>query len=342
MVQNSSISTPSCFLDLLILRNLQLADRPWETQTSHHRVAIMQLNSRTFAGRSGPRLLITGGVHGDEFEPMAAIRQLIRYFDRSPELAGKLTGSVQLVPVVNQAAFLRGHRTAEDQLDLARTCPGNSAGSVTQRVAAAVTELIQQSDAYIDLHTGGTELSVQPLTGYHLVADANILATQRRMAHAFNLPFIWGTSAKTDGRTLSVARSAGVPAIYAEYLGSATMSPRGVEAYVEGCLNVMAELGIIDRDRPPSQVEHVVEDNRPESGHMQVCNPSPITGFFESAVNLGARVKQGQLLGTVCSELGDDVREIAAETDGIVLVLRTFPRVKQGETLGVIAELHHE
>ena len=25
----------------------------------------------------GPHLLITGGVHGDEFEPMAAIRRLI-------------------------------------------------------------------------------------------------------------------------------------------------------------------------------------------------------------------------------------------------------------------------
>ncbi len=32
------------------------------------------LNFRTFTGSPGPRLLITGGVHGDEFEPMEAIR----------------------------------------------------------------------------------------------------------------------------------------------------------------------------------------------------------------------------------------------------------------------------
>ena len=299
----------------------------------------MHLQSRTFAGRGGPRLLITGGVHGDEFEPMAAIRRLIRWFDQEPALASNLNGSVQLVPVVNEAAFIRGHRTAEDNLDLARTCPGNPEGSVTHRVAAALTELIKQSDAYIDLHTGGTELSVQPLVGYQLVPDQSILETQRRMAGAFNLPFVWGTYAKTDGRTLSVARTAGVPAIYAEYLGSATMTPQGVDAYVEGCLNVMSELGIIDRDQPPSQVEHVVEDNRPGSGHMQVCNPSPITGFFEPAVELGALVIKGQLLGTVCTHLGNDRREILAETDGKVLVLRTFPRVRKGETLGVIAEL---
>ena len=27
---------------------------------------------------SGPRVLITGGIHGDEFEPMAAVRHLAR------------------------------------------------------------------------------------------------------------------------------------------------------------------------------------------------------------------------------------------------------------------------
>ncbi len=302
----------------------------------------MAFQSRSFAGQSGPTLLVTGGVHGDEFEPMAAIRQLIRLFEEDADLARNLTGSVQLVPVVNEAAFLRGHRTAEDNLDLARCCPGNPEGSGTQRTAHALTELIQQADAYIDLHTGGTELSVLPLTGYHLVPDPEVLETQRRMARAFNLPFIWGTFAKTDGRTMYAARLAGVPAIYAEHFGSATMSPRGVEAYVEGCLNVMGELEMIERDPTPSRIEHVVEDNRQGTGNMQICNLSPMAGFFEPAVEVGALVKKGQLLGTVCSQLGDVVREIPAETDGKVLVLRTFPRVRAGETLGVVVELESE
>ena len=41
-----------------------------------------------------------------------------------------------------------------------------------------------------------------------------------------------------------VARDANVPAIYCEYLGAGTCHPAGVEAYVEGCLNVMAEFRI--------------------------------------------------------------------------------------------------
>lgn len=296
----------------------------------------MRLESKIFESGSGPRLLITGGVHGDEFESMAAIRRLMSILESI-----EIKGSVQLVPVVNEAAFLRGHRVAEeDGLDLARTCPGKVDGSVTERAAHSVSELIRQADAYIDLHTGGTELSVYPLAGYQLVGDGEVLETQRKMAQAFNLPFVWGTSAEVDGRTLSVARDADVPAIYAEYLGSATMAADGVQAYVDGCLNVMGMLGIIDRQQPACRVEHVVEDHRPGSGHMQICNPSPIAGFFESAVELGAMVQQGQLLGRVCDCSGDEIRQVHAANSGIVLVLRTFPRVHQGETLGVIAELN--
>ena len=40
----------------------------------------------------------------------------------------------------------------------------------------------------------------------------------------------------------------------------------GVEAYVEGCLGVMASLGMIERAAPPSRVVHVVEDNRTDAG----------------------------------------------------------------------------
>ena len=114
------------------------------------------LKSRVIEGRRpGPHMLITGGVHGDEFEPMAAIRRLMHRIDP----AG-LQGRVTLVPVVNEAAYLRGHRTADDGLDLARVCPGCADGSITEQSASSLSALIQTADYYIDLHTGGTTLAV--------------------------------------------------------------------------------------------------------------------------------------------------------------------------------------
>jgi predicted deacylase len=286
----------------------------------------------------GPHLLITGGVHGDEFEPMAAIRCLAQEIPRA-----ELRGRVTLVPVVNEPAFRLGQRTAEDDLDLARTCPGRADGSVTEQIAHALSQLIRTAQYYIDLHTGGTRLAVWPLSGYVLHSDPQILAQQRRMARAFGLPLVWGTDPTLPGRSLSVARDANVPAIYTEYLGGGRLDPAGVDAYVAGCLNVLRELEMLPfvspAAVPPEMI--IVEDDRPGSGHMQINHPAPCDGFFQPAVCLGQRVNAGELLGTVTDSLGQQVVEIRARYTGYVIVLLTFPRVAAQTSVAVVLETNH-
>jgi predicted deacylase len=286
--------------------------------------------------RAGPHLLITGGVHGDEFEPMAAARQLAREL-RPEELRGKVT----LVPVVNEPAFRLGNRCGEDGLDLARTCPGRADGSVTERIAFALSQLIRSADLYIDLHTGGTRLMVLPLTGFVLHPDLAVLEQQRRMARAFGLPLIWGTDPNLPGRSLSVARDADIPAIYAEYLGGGRFEPAGVEAYVDGCRRVMGEFGLLDEkpENPaPNHAPLLVEDSRPGAGHMQVNHPTPRDGFFTPAVKLGQRVQVGDVLGTVCDLLGQRMEVIHSRYAGMVIVLHTFPRVAADVSVAVVLE----
>ncbi len=294
----------------------------------------MPLALERFAGREpGSRVLVTGGVHGDEFEPMAAVRRLIALFRTHP----LLRGSVTLVPVVNEPAFRRGSRVAEDGLDLARTCPGRADGSVTERIAHELSALIRAADYYIDLHTGGTRLRVLPLVGYTLHPDAAILDAQRRMARAFGLPVVWGTDPNLEGRSLSVARDAKVPAIYAEYHGGGSCDPAGVEAYVGGCLRVFAGVGMIDGAPPvPAVSQLVVEDPRPGSGHMQVNHPAPCEGFFEPLVTLGQGVREGDALGTVTNPLGDRAETIRAAYAGVVIVLHTFARIDAGTSVAVV------
>ena len=296
---------------------------------------MIELQRKIISGSTdGPHLLITGGVHGDEFEPMAAIRRLISEVDSSG-LRGRLT----LVPVVNEAAYRNQHRCAEDGLDLARTCPGKVDGSITERTAHALSQLIPTADYYIDLHTGGTTMSVLPMSGYGLHPNADVLDKSRALARVFNLPFIWGTDASLDGRSMSVARDANVPAMYTEYYGAATCNPQGIEDYVSGCLNVMGHVGMIDRDPPPSRIEYIVEDERKNAGYMQIQNPAPIEGFFDPAVSLGDRVEPGDAIGTVSDVLGDRVETIFSQQSGIVLTLKTFSRVDEAAGLAVIVEV---
>ncbi len=295
----------------------------------------MQMATTSIVGQQeGLHLLVTGGVHGDEFEPMAAARRLMSEIDPA-----KLKGRVTLVPCVNEPAFRRGQRTADDGLDLARTCPGRSPGTVTEQTAFKLSALIRTADLYIDLHTGGTRLAVLPLSGYVLHRDPEILDKHRRMARAFGLPLIWGTDPTLNGRSLSVARDANIPAIYAEYMGGGRFDPAGVDAYVQGCLNVMAEFGMLPGPVvQPAEPPMIVEDSRPGSGHMQLNHPAPCGGFFEPAVKLGQRVQRGDRLGTVVDLLGKKTEVITALYGGLIIVLHTFPRVEAGVSVAVVLE----
>ena len=283
--------------------------------------------------RRGPNLLVLGGVHGDEFESMAAIRRLLDHLDPA-DLRGRLTA----VPVVNEAAYWRGRRCAGDGLDLARTCPGRAGGTITERTAHAVSREILLSDYLVDLHSGGIAMEFYPTAGYMLHPDEAVLEVQRRMALALNLPVVWGTSAGLDGRSLSVARDAGVPAVYTEWMGGGTCDPRGVEAYFEGCLNVLAELDMIDRPLPPPRTEHAVEDNRDNSGHIQVNYPAPFAGFFEPRVRLMEAVNPGDVIGTVVDHPGGRREEVLSTQAGLILCLRVFNRVHQGDSLAAVLE----
>ena len=263
-----------------------------------------RIEGKSSEDEGGLHLLITGGVHGDEHEGIVACRQLLEKIDPV-----ELSGTVTLIPVVNESAHALDARCGEDGLDLARTCPGRSDGSITERVAHQLAAEIERADLYIDLHSGGKTMQLDPLTGYMLVKDENVLSKQRRMARAFGLPVIWGTCGDLDGRSLSVARDAGVAAIYTEYLGGGLCSEEGVAAYFKGCLHVMSEFGMLpDRGKTDFVPELEIEDDRSESGHLQICHPSPSDGWFHSNVRLGQTVEKGSLFGKV------DEASVFAET----------------------------
>jgi predicted deacylase len=315
------------------------------------------LEQATFGSHSpGKNLLITAGVHGDEYVPMLAVRELIRLFKTTPSLHQQLSGRITLIPIANPSAFHQKQRCGQDQLDLARTCPGNPHGSITEQLAATLSEIIQQADYYIDLHTGGTEYCVHPLAGYLLHPDPAILKTQRQMASAFGLPLIWGTWAGHQGRTLSVARDVPIPAIYVEYLGGHAEANSGhwqswaqrpdhlpfekhqtQHPLVSGCLNVLRQLGILS-GTPTAHQPKIIEDHRPHSGHMQICHPAPISGFFQRRAQPGQTITKNQILGIISSPLGDQKTPVLAANSGTLVTLRWHPAVNQGESIAVIAQ----
>lgn len=291
------------------------------------------MNTLTF-GTGGPRGLILAGVHGDEYEPILAAHRLAKILATMP-----LNGTVQIVQLVNDSAFSDRARRGEDGLDLARTCPGRADGSITEQVADEVSSLIREADFLVDMHTGGIAMQLVPLAGYVMHPDESVLERQRAMAHAFNLPLIWGSSPLLDGRTLSVARDAKVPAIYAEWGGGAPLDPEAADGYLQGCLNVLGLWNIIDRAPAENRVEHVVEETHETSGDLLLAHRVPFDGFFDSHVALGQSVRVGDPIGEVFEPNGAREAVIRAEQTGTVICLRAIAAVKEGDSLATILEI---
>ena len=282
---------------------------------------------------AGPAVLLCAGVHGDEYEPMLAAMALL------DELPGRLVkGSVRIVTVVNESAYYSASRYGSDGLDLARICPGNAAGTSSEIAADRISQLIMEADYLIDMHTGGVMYDIAPLAGYMLHPSEVILEKQRQMAFAFNLPIVWGTDHTPDGRTLSVARDAGVPAIYLEYGGGTGIRPHVAQAYKEGVNNVLRTLGMIAEPVVKQSPESLfwVEDPRPDSGYLQGKMPSPGDGIFIAEVKVGDLVKKGQRWGKIVDPVSGDSVDVIADLAGLAFLQRVLVKVKKGDALGGI------
>lgn len=282
---------------------------------------------------AGPRVLLCAGVHGDEYEPMLAAMALL------DELPGKLVkGSVRVVTVVNESAYYSGSRYGSDGLDLARICPGNAAGTSSEIAADQISQLITEADYVIDMHTGGVMYDIAPLAGYMLHSSPEILDKQRQMALHFNLPIVWGTDPTPDGRTLSVARDAGVPAIYLEYGGGTGVRSHVAQAYKEGVINVLRTLGMIAEPVVKRSAESLfwVEDPRPDSGYLQGKMPSPADGIFIAEVTVGDLVEKGQRWGRIVDPVSGSSADVTADIAGLAFLQRVLVKVKKGDALGGI------
>jgi predicted deacylase len=255
------------------------------------------------------------------------------------ELPGLLSaGELLVVPVAHESAYFNQTRRGADGLDLARTCPGNITGSVTEQTAHHISKLIMQADYLVDMHTGGLMYDISPLAGYMLHCSDEVLEKQRSMAHAINLPIVWGTEPGPLGRTLSVARDANIPAIYLEYGGGTGLRSQVVNAYKDGVVNLLRHLQMIDGEPAllPFENRFWVEDHRTDSGFLQGKMPSPADGIFEKHVNIGDVVVKGQKWGRVINPVSGEFKSVHADMDGLAFLIRNIVKVKKGDSLGGI------
>ena len=271
----------------------------------------------------GPTLLVLGGVHGDEYEGPHAVRTVFGTL-----AAGQLRGTFIGVPVTNVPAFAAGTRSSPlDGLNLARVFPGSRTGTPTERIAYQVGNyLIGRCDLLIDLHSSGTHAAMPTLAGYY-AHDSEVGQRSRAAAFAFGAPVVWGHPTVAPGRTVSEATGRGIPWLYTECPGGGWLHQDTAALYARGVTNVMRQLEILpgDPEREPPQYDLY------GSGRIEDALAIRHGGFLLPAVRLLDRVRRGDLLGQVLGLAGEVHEELRANTDGVLIFLRTTPSVAPGD-----------
>lgn len=274
----------------------------------------------------GPTLLVLAAVHGDEYEGVETIP--LAFGDVDP---GSMAGTLVMIPVCNLPAYEVAQRSSPiDGMNLARVFPGKADGTVTERIAYALTEkFIRHADFMLDLHSGGVNYEIPTLIGY-LHDDGELGQRSRAAGEAFGAPVLWGHPMPVPpGRSVSAATENGVPWLYTEAAGGGFTRPEDLACFRRGILNVMRHLGMISgQPVTPDNSTHLVGD-----GNLDVVTLAPVGGYFRAHVHLLQRVKKGELLGTIVDFFGTTTASITAQMDGVVILKRRLHRVHAGEGL---------
>ncbi len=280
--------------------------------------------------RPGQTLVVLAGVHGDELEGVQAIHEVFRELDHN-----EMSGRVIAVPVANLPAYKAVMRNSPvDSLNLARTFPGRKDGTLTERIAYYLTNLIiSQADFFIDLHSSGIASLMPTMVGYD-ANDTPAGKASREAAFQFGTPVVWGHREISPGRSLCAAIQRGIPWLYVESPSGGRVSPVELPYYVNGLLNLLGHLKIIPRvNEPRSPSLHLIG-----SGDVDRTQAVNTAGFFVPMVTLLDRIERGQVIGVVRDLFGETIEELRSEQTGYVAMIRSMPLVHPGVSVCLVVD----
>jgi hypothetical protein len=285
----------------------------------------------------GPVLGLVAGTHGYEYAPIMAMQEFPQKVDPAV-----LAGTIIIVHVANMPSFLGRtiYYSPVDQKNLNRVYPGKADGTISERIAYAITrEVIEKSDYVVDLHCGDGNEFLRPYTYWMISGTPEVNEKSKEMALAFGLDHIVidnerATDPMQSVYTSNTAITRGKPSITTETGALGRLDDEGPALAERGVFNLLRHFQMLPGQ--PERVEHPVWIER------SVVLRSSGTGTFHAKVKAGHTVAQGTLLGVVTDFFGQPIEEVRAPFAGEILYVVTTPPVSKGEPLAMVGQARKE
>jgi predicted deacylase len=281
--------------------------------------------------KDGAVLALVAGNHGYEYPPIIAL-QILRP-NINPK---KLAGAVVMVHVANMPSFLGRtvYFSPIDQKNLNRVYPGKKDGTVSERIAHAITkEVIDKCDYLLDLHCGDANESLRPYVYQIVSGDADLDRRIARLtAHCgFDHIIVDRGRPRDAAASLYCSNTAitrGKPAVTVEAGFLGVPDVKSAKLIVNGIENAMCYLKMT-KGKAKRVKKPVLLDPAP-------VITSPETGILYPLVEPDDTVKKGAILAEITDFFGKRIAQVKSPVKGKVLYIVATPPITRGQPIGCV------
>ena len=267
----------------------------------------------------GKTVLVTAGVHGDEYPGIAATISLAKKIDPK-----EVSGRILFIHCVNVRGFYGKSRVVpEDGGNLNACFPGDREGTLSAKIAAYIVEnVFSQVDFALDMHSGSISEPLTPCLFYPVAGAVSGVSLEA--AKAVDVEYLIASTAKTG--LYSYAVSMGIPGMLIERGHSGECRDFWVTDDEYDISRVLNHLGVTDIKVPE------IKSRRSICGNT-IYLESEVKGLWYTELTAGERVSAGEVLGRVEDFRGEVLREYRAVKDGIVFYFASGMPVEVGSSL---------
>lgn len=272
----------------------------------------------------GKTLAVISGLHGGEYDGIQAAIEISKELDPL-----ELHGRVIILHPLSLSIFESGLSSVhpKDGKNLNRIFPPQHDGTVSDKIAAYLfDEILSRADFCLDIHGGGHCSVVCPhgyITG---VCEDSVYMAAAAAAMTVDIPYFLRSRDETGAYNYAGIR--GVPGMIIERGGLGRLNRENVRLFKKDVRNLMRHLGI-KKDVPEKNM--YIPQISTERYYLNAGDHG--CWYPEENTFAGAFVKKGQKLGTVRGYFGEHIRDVYANTDGVLLIAASALTVRDGGVL---------
>jgi predicted deacylase len=287
------------------------------------------------SNNEGPVVWLCGGVHGDEVGGIVVIQEIFKKIRKSP----LIRGSIHAFPLMNPIGFETGSRNITlSEEDLNRSFPGDSSGSLAERIAYKIfTTIIETNpNLVLDLHNDWRKSIPYAIIDVPLT-DKNPDILKKILDFSKNTGFLLiGEKRESASKSYLESTLSGsiiknnIPALTLELGESFVVNENNVKFGVKSIWNILSKLGMVEPDT--ELINYPVPEFYKDK--VLIYSDKPIgstSGIIRFKIKPGDSVKKKQPIARIYNIFGKIQETLVAPHDGIILGYSdssvTFPGV---------------